>query len=193
MSLVTPGFYSGIGSRSTPADILSFMEEIAEILCRRGWTLRSGAAKGADQAFMKGANRVNEQLVEVYQPWKSYEELSIRPGNTRYTKPSDMALENVSLYHPAPRRLSDAAVKLHARNENIIRGMITKSLLMEASFGNTTLPLISSVVICWTEGGALLGGTAQGIRVANHWGVTVVNLGIPAHLEIMKKKMRDLS
>jgi hypothetical protein len=33
--------YAGIGSRSTPNDILELMKEIAFRLAREGWTLRS--------------------------------------------------------------------------------------------------------------------------------------------------------
>ena len=49
--------YAGIGSRATPAPVLATMRQIAETLARRGWTLRSGAADGADSAFEAGCDR----------------------------------------------------------------------------------------------------------------------------------------
>lgn len=40
--------YAGIGSRSTPPDVLAFMEELGQTLATAGYALRSGAAQGAD-------------------------------------------------------------------------------------------------------------------------------------------------
>ena len=39
-------FYSGIGSRETPQDIMELMTSIAAQLARQHWTLRSGGADG---------------------------------------------------------------------------------------------------------------------------------------------------
>jgi hypothetical protein len=43
-----------------------------------------------------------------------------------------------------------------------------------------------SLVICWTEGGKPKGGTAQGIRIAEHYGIPVFNLGIRDNLAFAK-------
>jgi len=42
-------YYAGIGSRTTPVEIQHLMYQIAKSLARQGYTLRSGAASGADQ------------------------------------------------------------------------------------------------------------------------------------------------
>ena len=41
-------FYAGVGSRKTPYRILVGMKEAAIELSDKGWSLRSGGAKGAD-------------------------------------------------------------------------------------------------------------------------------------------------
>jgi len=49
-------YYTGIGSRETPKDVLANMDHIAQILAIKNYTLRSGNAKGADSAFEKGCD-----------------------------------------------------------------------------------------------------------------------------------------
>lgn len=46
--------YAGIGSRTTPGDILQIMTLIANALAQKDYILRSGGAKGADSAFWSG-------------------------------------------------------------------------------------------------------------------------------------------
>lgn len=64
--------YAGIGSRETPKSILEFFEYLGELLAKKGFTLRSGAAKGADSAFEKGCDRVSG-LKEIFLPWRGFE------------------------------------------------------------------------------------------------------------------------
>jgi predicted Rossmann fold nucleotide-binding protein DprA/Smf involved in DNA uptake len=44
-------YYTGVGSRKTPPDVLSLMTRIATHLDSLGKILRSGGAKGADDLF----------------------------------------------------------------------------------------------------------------------------------------------
>src|SRR3546814_10493835 len=62
--------YAGIGSRETPADTCEEMALIASALEKRGFTLRSGFAGGADTAFELGT--VREDLREVFAPWPGF-------------------------------------------------------------------------------------------------------------------------
>ena len=48
------GHYAGIGSRSTPGNVCDVMTKIAWKLSDKGWVLRSGGARGADDAFYRG-------------------------------------------------------------------------------------------------------------------------------------------
>jgi predicted Rossmann fold nucleotide-binding protein DprA/Smf involved in DNA uptake len=61
------GVYTGVGSRSTPAEVLELMGDLAARLAGSGWRVRSGRARGADQAFERGAERALGD-VEVYRP-----------------------------------------------------------------------------------------------------------------------------
>src|SRR3546814_8609593 len=62
--------YAGIGSRETPADTCEEMALIASALEKRGFTLRSGFAGGADTAFELGT--VREDLREIFAPWPGF-------------------------------------------------------------------------------------------------------------------------
>lgn len=59
-------YYAGVGARDTPETVQKQMNKIASILERKGYSLRSGGAKGADQAFEKGCTRK-----EIFLPSKS--------------------------------------------------------------------------------------------------------------------------
>ena len=75
--------YTGIGSRETPIHILNFFVVIGNYLASEGYTLRSGHAPGADQAFEEGCDQVNGKK-EIYLPWPNFEgsdsELILRMG-----------------------------------------------------------------------------------------------------------------
>lgn len=88
-------FYAGIGSRKTPAPILSQMTLLGASLSALGYSLRSGAAEGADTAFELGANAAaNPPHKEIFLPWPNFE------GNkSLYDSPSDEAYELASRYY----------------------------------------------------------------------------------------------
>jgi len=156
-------YYAGIGSRACPPDIMDFMKEIASILEERGWTLRSGAAEGADSAFASGVKK----NAEIWIPWDSFGE----PHNPnhkyiRISKFDKEAFESVDQFHPSPRSLSEAARKLMARNYRQIVGTGIEDR-QDSKF-----------VICWTPNGELKGGTAQAIKIAKSFNIPVFNLAI---------------
>jgi hypothetical protein len=97
----TNKIYAGIGSRETPGRALEYMTYLACRLESGGYDLRSGGAKGADQAFETGTARV-----EVFD------------SNDATTESIAMA----SQYHPAWNRCSAYAQRLHGRNCMIILG-----------------------------------------------------------------------
>jgi DNA-binding XRE family transcriptional regulator len=97
-------YYAGIGSRETPKDICEIMTQLATKLANTGWVLRSGGAKGADQAFEKGVPKGFEK--EIF-----------------YAKDAtEKALILAEKYHPNWQVCSDYARKLHARNGMILLG-----------------------------------------------------------------------
>jgi len=159
--------YTGIGSRKTPEDICLAMRRIAAFLSATHW-LRSGGAQGADRAFEDGARDAGGCGV-IYLPWASAHGGRLNADNDRFhyvVGASDSAHEIAQRFHPAWNRCSPAARLLHARNVYQVLGR--------------TLDRPTSCVVCWTQDGADLGGTAMAIRVARHAGIPICNVGSPA-------------
>lgn len=149
--------YAGIGSRKTPDDILDVMSNFAYVAGRHGWILRTGGAPGADQAFERGAV-LGDCEIEMYLPWPGFENHSF--GTLDMPKPE--AYEIAKKYHPAWHRLSQGAQKLISRNTHQVLG--------------ENLDDPADLVVCWTEGGKLKGGTAQALRIAMDWDIPIKNL-----------------
>lgn len=144
-------YYTGIGSRETPDDILDLMESAARALRHRaGYTLRSGGADGADSAFERGAGSQSE----IYLPWKGF-----NGSNSPLYHISTEAMELAASLHPAWSRCSQGARKLHARNCYQVLG--------------SDLNAPSRFVLCWHNGS---GGTLQACRLAEACGVPIRNL-----------------
>lgn len=74
------------------------------------------------------------------------------------------AMEHAAHYHPKWNACDERARGLHARNSLILLG--------------DWLDDPVSFVVCWTEGGAVKGGTGQALRVASAYNIPVFNLGI---------------
>ena len=158
-------YYAGIGSRQVKTDpiMTRLMKQIASALEEQGWTLRSGAADGADSAFASGVKK----RAEIWIPWKNFGE----PHNPNHTyrvisNNDKNAFESVNQFHPSGPNLSQAARKLMARN---YRQIVSTTI----EDGND-----SKFVICWTPNGELKGGTAQAIKIAESLNIPVFNLAI---------------
>jgi len=154
---VTPTMtYAGIGSVETPADIQNRMTEMARYLDSLGYTLRSGGAKGADQAFERGASKK-----DIF-----------------YSKDAtEKTLKIAEEIHPnwkAVKGANDKATKfiqgLMARNTNQVFG---RELDVPVDF-----------VLAWTPDGIThysnrtikTGGTGQAIDMASRKGIPVINM-----------------
>lgn len=156
--------YAGIGSRKAPKDQLERMAKAARRLSEMGYTLRSGAADGADRAFEAGAG----DRKEIYLPWPGF-----NGSASPLASPSHEAMEVAAAVHPAWSRLSPAARKLQARNSHQILG---EDLRTPCDF-----------VVCWTPDGAetedergpATGGTGQAIALASRWEIPVFNFARP--------------
>lgn len=173
---MTKKYWAGIGSRKTPSDIIWLMGAIAYFLAKAGEVCKTGAAKGADQAFARGAN-LGLGEVMLFLPWDGYEKewisTEMRRAITRVLVPytHKAAMDSVSQFHPTAGNLSQGVVKLHARNYLIVEGC--------------------RFVVCWTPNGGENGGTGQGIRIAKHLGIPIYNLGNPKTLRDFEDAVRD--
>lgn len=159
-------FYTGVGSRKTPNAICLVMTRIARSLLKQGYTLRSGAADGADRAFEAGAS-LNK---EIYLPW-----LDFNHSKSKLLS-SGEAFIMAERYHPAWLNCSASARAMHARNCHQVLGQ--------------KLDTPSEFVVCWTKAGADVGGTAQAIRIARAYNIPIHNLADP---EVFRKYLKDTS
>ena len=138
-------------------------------MARRGWTLRSGAAAGADSAFESGAERAGGPR-EIWLPWDGFNGRTI-DGATRIGRNTARNRDRARQCHPAWHTLSDGAQKLMVRNVHQVLGPEPGS----------SPP--ADVVLCWTPNGAAGGGTGLAVRLARH-GIPVVDLGTEDRREL---------
>lgn len=167
-------YYTGIGSRETPKDILALMEKIAYKLADAGYVLRSGAARGADTAFENGVKKYSQEVdyfpsACIYIPWSGFTDID--PYYKDWYKVLDRMPSKLQAYqlasetHPAWERCSKGAKALHARNTFQILGP------------NLNDP--SSFLICWAnvdKHGNIRGGTATAWNLAKKYNVPCFNL-----------------
>ncbi len=185
-------FYTGVGSRETPSDILELMERVGFALASQGWTLRSGGAVGADQAFENGMFRCvgydqpyGWVPAEIYLPWSGYEGHYKNTHGNLNILPSDIRLdieriaEGMAMgIHPAWEACKQGARKMHTRNVFQVLGK--------------TLDQPSKMLIAWTrldKAGNPKGGTATAINLAIEQigESSVFNLAKPEHFERISK------
>jgi len=143
-------------------------------MARTGGHLSSGGADGADAAFATGAPA--EQRT-VWLPWRGYG----RHGGPECRVLSAAALsacmEIAAPLHPAWERCSPGVRRLHARNAAIPLG--------------ERLDRPVNAIVCWSEGGATVGGTGIGIRIAEAHGIPALNLGAMAPRAVCER-LRDI-
>lgn len=157
-------YYTGVGSRKTPQEVLDILEDLAKTLSSMSVVLRSGGADGADSAFERGCDAINPKNKEIYLPW---------PG---FNKRDSLLFYNLDAYDiaktiiPHWNSLSKNVKKLHARN---IHQVLGKNLDSPSSF-----------LICWTPDGANsenlctqeTGGTRTAIILADRYKIPIFNL-----------------
>lgn len=163
--------YAGIGSRETPEDILLIFASIGAFLAKHGYTLRSGAAAGADQAFESGCDLYDGKK-EIYIPWARFEN-----STSSLIVENPLAFQIAASYHPRWDSLSSGAQKLQARNSHQIFGW------------NLDDPC--DFVVCWTRDGKGGGGTGQAIRIAKDKGIPIFDAGAYRTAEAAKWAFND--
>lgn len=147
-------YYTGIGSRETPASICEEMTEIARTLDEMGYTLRSGGAPGADVAFEAGSSNS-----EIFLPWAEFHD------HPSLLYPPTSEAEQVSrMLFPHFPGISRAVRLIVSRNIHQVLGW------------NIGVSKHSDFIICWTKDGKGTGGTKYAMRCAKHFDIPVFNL-----------------
>lgn len=156
--------YAGIGSRTTPPDVIAKMVQIGKAMATMNCTLRSGGAEGADEAFEAGCD-LNQGKKEIYLPWQGFRRNSSPLFGT--TREARLLAKQ---FHPKWEILGARARDFMGRNSYQVLGQ--------------TLDTPADVIICWTPGGKIVGGTGQALRMAEHYEIPVVNLGSKSDDEV---------
>lgn len=155
--------YAGIGSRSTPNNILEMMVILGRNMAERGHLLRSGAADGADQAFEYGCDLANGAK-EIYLPWLGFNKRNMSQRGV-CGWPTKEAYDLAAEFHPNWAACKAGAMALHARNCHQVLGW--------------HLDKPADLVICWTPDASGNGGTGQAIRLATALKIPVFDLADP--------------
>lgn len=146
-------YYTGVGSRKTPQDIIVLMRAIASKMALFGFWLRSGGAEGADRAFESCAGPKKQIF---------------------YAKDATAEAEAIAAqFHPAWNRCSPYAKKLHGRNAFQVLG----SDLNEPS--TYCICWTPDGCISHATRKYETGGTGTAISIANYYHVPIINLARP--------------
>jgi len=158
-------FYTGIGSRNIPPVVYSKLKTVGAFLAERGFTLRSGAAKGADTAFEDGCDVV-EGSKEIYLPWKGFNK---HDSDLYFLTPEATILAG-EYYGSSWPHVSKTTRQFMTRNMYQVTGF------------NLDEP--SELIICWTPDGCRnrserskrTGGTGQAISYGSSINVPIFNI-----------------
>lgn len=153
--------YAGIGNRDTPLAFLALISEISKRLQKHSYCLRSGAAEGADMAFMNGTMNA-----EIYVPWHNYNGFPMRHQIPREAE------RLAAQYNPhwEKTNVSKGVKAMHARNMMIITGPHLEDPV--------------DFVVCYTRDGCdchatrspQTGGTGSAISYADAQQIPIINL-----------------
>lgn len=155
--------YAGIGSRETPPEVCQMLTRVGSALASRGFTLRSGGAPGADQAFEAGAVAA-AGATEIYIPRAGWR------GSHSDLNPDRIEPE---IWREAER----IAARFHP-DWSLVRSPHARALLTRDTFQvlGPDLRSPSRFVIAWTQDGLASGGTGQAMRIAEAEGIPVLNV-----------------
>ena len=159
-------YYAGVGSRETPQDVLKIMWKIGKHLADKGYTLRSGGARGADAAFENGCDSVMGSKEIFY--------ANNDKGTLMLAEAIPIAEQMAASVHPAWDRCNTYVRKLQTRNMAQVLGADLKHPV--------------DFLVCWTKNGEKIGGTATAISVAEMNNIPVFNLYFESDLQ----KLREL-
>ena len=151
---------TGVGSRNVDAVGTERVLEIAELLDKTHYLLRSGGADGCDTLF---ESRMGTK--KIFLPWKNFNH-----HPSPYYEISKKALAYAKTVHPYWYNLKDSVRKLHARNTYQVLGY--------------ELNRPSDILVCWTPDGcnsektatSKTGGTRTAIVLADRNHIPIYNL-----------------
>ncbi|MCY9861191.1 hypothetical protein OTK49_01455 [Vibrio coralliirubri] len=174
--------FTGVGSQKTPPVYREFMAAISYVLGVKGYGLRSGRARGADNFFEIGVPAQMRDLAEIYLPKKGFgvatgcRSFEIEDANVLMEAMYIIDKNNIheAWQHLINKRGDSFAVAAHTRNVFQCLGIVLRA------------QSLSKFLICWTPCGSktfeetteFTGGTRTAIRLADVSGIPVFNLAV---------------
>lgn len=149
--------YTGVGSRQTPKNVQRKFYIIGRVLGKKGIVLRSGHAPAADMAFENGCDDVKGPK-EIYLPWRGFNE-----SNSNLYRITQEGIDLATKYCPYLPYVKIGTKKLLTRDVYQVLGYSLKEK--------------SDFLICWTENGEKIGGTAMAIKIAEDFNIPIFNFG----------------
>lgn len=187
-------FYTGVGSRDITQEEYQLLKQIGTRMSELGYTLRSGAADGSDQAFQHGAcyDPKREIKTEIWIPWKTFQiDLQNATPFVNYHVPSLYDFNIARKFYLETGIIPwfdsmkgsgevggwSGPKKLHGRNYYQVKGKGDLSKVC---------------IYCAPENskGEVDGGTRSAVMVSRHFNVPTFNIRIPEQKEILLKRLK---
>jgi len=191
--------YTGIGSRDTPPEVQAQMTAIAARLQRVGFTLRSGAANGADSAFERGVS--DPKLKQIFLPYNGFTGGRFSAGHTgphkRYDSEPGVHLAPKGMEETAEWLVSQvhpnwpAVLKASAEGRDFGRiAHVRNAFQVYGADLNTP----ASFLICWApiDGNSIKGGTRTAFELATKAGIPTYNLANREQTLALKAKIEEI-
>lgn len=167
MNQASTRYYAGIGPRDIPRHIQEIMTTFAKQMFINGFVLRSGNARGADQAFQLGCPPGDGR--QIYLPWNGHENQYQNGLDIAVNVPSVRMAEIAKQHHPAwdHKKRDGSPVVSHTAKLLLIRNVpiILGECLNEPA----------EAVITWYPP-RYSGGTMHAVRIAQSYNIPVHNL-----------------
>lgn len=166
--------YTGIGTRDIPTDSKEIIDKILNLyeVGLKNYILRSGSAPGMDSLFEMCHYKYHKDTnQEIFLPWKNFNNSKSQLFNI-----TEEAKILAKEYHPAPSRLTDAALKLMSRNGYQVLGYDLKTP--------------TDLVVCWVKD-INKGGTSQAIRIARDNNIPIFNIYNGYEYQHLVKSLQD--
>ncbi len=174
------GYWTGIGSRETPEDVMALMVAVGKLMTDQGWVLRSGGADGADSAFYAGSlqsDNFQNAKPYIYISWDG-----MSNSTTVYQHDPSRGIYNAKLYDTWDEA-NAIALSLRGSFERLgWRGIAHHTRNVFQVLGHD-LSTPSKFLMCWAipvgkrgDRSKVKGGTTPAVRLAIQRNIEVINL-----------------
>lgn len=171
------GSFAGVGARLAHPKITKVQATFGFVMCLKGIINKSGRAYGSDYAFETGTRLGWRFLSSIYGwpdlptsacqqimlPWNGFNGAQHKPDMGYFCELTDECFDIAKAFHPNWESLSLGEKKLMARN---VQEVLGRTLRDPVRF-----------LIAYTDNGQVVGGTGLALKIAQHYGINIHNLG----------------